>query len=397
MNSRERMLTAIAGGRPDRVPLSFMIFQALRARTSGWRDFIETSMAMGLDAVVDLRDIQTGEDEDHGDAPGLPVRFAPGVSVREWREPPAGRRYALLHKEYVTPDGTLSVAVKQTDDWPHGDHVPFLDDYIEPRAESFPVNSTDDLPALKHLLAEPTRDDIRRCREAWKAPKQFAADHGLLLAAGWGIAADATAWLTGLTNTVMAALDRPEFLDALLDVIGVWNRRRMEIMLDEGVDLFVRRGWYEGASFWSPRLFRRFLLPRLSDEVELAHEAGAKFGYIMSVGALQFADIVAGSGVDVVIGVEDVQDRGMDMAALKAETRGKMALWGGVNGFVTIERGTDEEISAAAIRALDTLGPDGFILSPVDNIRDTSAEVWRKVELFIDTWKEHACPPAGGA
>jgi hypothetical protein len=110
----------------------------------------------------------------------------------------------------------------------------------------------------------------------------------------------------------------------------------------------------------------------------------------MSVGSLQFADILAESGVDVVIGVEDVQDRGMDLAALKAKTRGKTALWGGVNGFVTIERGSDDEIRAATTRALETLGPDGFILSPVDNIRDTSAEVWRKVELFIDTWKEQA-------
>ena len=390
MNSRERMLTAISGGKGDRVPLSFMIFRALAAKTSGWRDFVETSLSMGLDAMVDLREISPAGADGQGDAPGLPVRFGPDVSIREWREPPGGGRYPLLHKEYATPDGTLSVVVRQTDDWPHGDHVPFLDDYVEPRAEKSLVNSPEDLPALKHLLAEPTDEDIRRCREAWKAPKQFAADRGLLLAAGWGIAADATAWLSGLTDTVMAAVDRPEFLEALLEVIGNWNRRRMAIMLTEGVDLFVRRGWYEGTSFWSPGLYRRFLLPRLLEEVELAHQAGAKFGYIMSVGSLQFADILAESGVDVVIGVEDVQDRGMDLAALKAKTRGKTALWGGVNGFVTIERGSDDEIRAATTRALETLGPDGFILSPVDNIRDTSAEVWRKVELFIDTWKEQA-------
>lgn len=390
MNSRERMLAAISGGQPDRAPLSFMIFRALEARTAGWRDFVEASLAMGLDPVVELRQVQPGRCADYSDAPGIPVHFGPDVLVREWREAPPGRRYPVLHKEYVTPDGTLSCAVRQTDDWPYGDHVPFLNDYIEPRAEAFPVGSPEDLPALRHLLTEPTADDIAPSRAAWEEAKQFASGRGLLLSGGWGVGADATAWLFGLTNAVMAAVDRPGFLDAFLDVIETWNRRRMEIMLEVGVDLFVRRGWYEGTSFWSPELYRRFLLPRLAREVELAHQAGAKFGYIMTVGALQFVDLLTEAGVDVLIGVDDVQDHGMDFRALKDTARGRLGLWGGVNGFVTIEEGTDAEIRSATERATETLGPDGFILSPVDNIRDTSEATWRRVRLFIDTWKECA-------
>ena len=116
MNSRERMLTAISGQKGDRVPLSFMIFRALAAKTSGWRDFVETSLSMGLDPIVDLKDTIPPGGEDQGDALGLPVRLGPDVSIREWREPPGGGRYPLLHKEYATPDGTLSVVVRQTDD-----------------------------------------------------------------------------------------------------------------------------------------------------------------------------------------------------------------------------------------------------------------------------------------
>ena len=78
----------------------------------------------------------------------------------------------------------------------------------------------------------------------------------------------------------------------------------------------------------------------------------------------------------------------MGLAAMKQRAKGRMGLWGGVNGFVTIEEGTDEAIRAATIRALETLGPGGFILSPVDNICDQSAETWRKTMLFIDTYKQ---------
>jgi hypothetical protein len=384
------MLTAIEGGTPDRVPLSFMIFRALSARSDGWTDALERSIELGIDPVVRLEAAAPSGGAEHADAPGTPVHFGPGVTVREWRERPPGARYPLLHKEYVTPSGTLSVAVNQTDDWPCGDHVPFLNDYIEPRATKRLVESPDDIPALRHLLVEPTAEDLRDYREAWKEAKKFAASRGLLLSAGWGIGADALAWLFGLTNAVFAAADRPEFLTELLDVISAWNRRRMEIMLDAGVDIFMRRGWYEGTSFWSPELYRRFLLPRLREEAKLAHQAGSKFGYIMTVGANQFAESLLESDVDVVIGVEDVQDHGMDFTRLKKRLGGKVAIWGGVNGFVTIEEGKESDIRLATSAALRTLGPGGFILSPVDNIRNPSDAVWKKVLFFIDAWKQAA-------
>ena len=393
MNSRERMLTAIECGEPDCVPLSFMIFNALRMRSNGWKDFIERSIELGIDPVVEFHTAAPSDGAEHSDAPGTPLHYPADVTVRERRERPAGARYPVLHKEYVTPSGTLSVAVNRTDDWPYGDHVPFLNDYIEPRAVKHLVTSPDDLGALRHLLAEPTTEDLREHRAAWKEAKAFAAEKGLLLTAGWGVGADALAWIFGLTNTVMTAMDRPEFLSAILDVISDWNRRRMEIILEAGVDLFIRRGWYEGTSFWSPDLYRKFLLPPLKSEAELAHQAGAKFGYIMTVGANQFADLLCESGVDVVIGIDDVQDHGMDFAELKGKTRGKLALWGGVNGFLHIEEGTERDIRKATAAARDALGPDGFILSPVDNIRDSSEAVWQKVLTFIETWKEAAGKP----
>ncbi|HUV39940.1 MAG TPA: uroporphyrinogen decarboxylase family protein [Planctomycetota bacterium] len=388
MNSRERMLAAITGGTPDRVPLSFMIFNALRARSDDWRDFTDRAVALGLDPVVDLIGIVPNGGAEHSDCPGPPVHFAPGVVTREWRTRERDARYSVLHKEYVTPDGTLTVAVNRTDDWRFGDHVPFLNDYIEPRATKHLVTSPDDLPALRHLLVEPTAADLVEFREACREAKTFATKRQLLLSGGWGIGADALAWLFGLTDAVLAAVDRPDFLDDLLDILHRWNLRRMSLMLEAGLDLFIRRGWYEGTSFWSPTLYRRFILPRVKAEAALAHEAGAKFGYIMTVGANPFADLLVEADVDVVIGVEDVQDHGMDFAALKRKTRGKLALWGGVNGFLHIEEGGADDIRAATVRALDTLGPDGFILSPVDNIRNTSEDVWQRVLFFIETWKD---------
>lgn len=388
MDSRERMLAAIGGEKPDYVPLSFMIFAALRAERNDWFGRIEAQTELGLDAVAYLSGLVPGAPTGHGDAPGVPVTLPPDVTVRQGKETPPGARYPVLHKEYETPHGTLSVAVNQTDDWEAGDNVPLLDDFLVPRCTKYLVTGEQDLPALRYLLADPQPDDVRVCREKWQKGKEFAQEKGVLLANGWGVGADALGWLCGLDNAVMFAIDAPEFLDALLDVISEWNRKRMELMLEPGVDVFIRRAWYEGTSFWSPALFRRFLLPRIQQEVRLAHEAGAAFAYILSVGGLQFADLLLETGVDVLVGVDPVQDHGMDMAALKAALGNKVCLWGGINGFVTAERGTEEDVRAAVRTALDALGPAGLILSPVDNIRDNSDEVWKNTLALIDEWKK---------
>jgi hypothetical protein len=280
------------------------------------------------------------------------------------------------------------VAVNQTDDWPYEDRVPLLDDFLAPRCTSYLVESGEDLPALRHLLREPAADEVETTRRRWRRGAQYARDRGLLLATGWGVGADALGWLCGLQNAVIFALERPEFLDAVLDAVSRWNRRRMELMLETEPDLFIRRAWYEGTSYWSPGLFRRFLLPRVQEEADLAHEAGAAFGYIMTVGGLEFAELLLEAGIDVLIGVDPIQDRGMDMAALKRAVDGRMCLWGGINGFVTVERGTEREVRRAVQKAMEALGPAGSILSPVDNVRDTSERTWRNVLALIDAWKQ---------
>ena len=387
-SSRERMRIAIGGGRADHVPCCFMIFAALRSRCRNTEEFIQQQLDLGLDAMVQVPARPPRSQTDHADLPGLPVRFHPDVQIREWTERPPGSRYPILHKEYITPAGTLSTEVDQTEDWPYGDSVPFLDDYLIPRAHTLPVAGPDDLKPLAYLLTPPSDDDICAFREGCAEAKRLAENKGVLVWGGWGAISDMIGWLCGLRNLPLLAVDQPSFVHELVQFVATWNRRRMEVFLDAGVDLFIRRAWYEGADFWSPRMYREFILPTLQADVRLAHERGVQFGYIMTTGTMPIVDMIMEAGVDVLIGVDPVQDTRMDMRLLRQKTRGKMALWGGANGFLTVERGTKEEIRKAAVEAVRVLGPDGFILSPVDNVRDPSDATWENVLAFIEAWKE---------
>ena len=67
----------------------------------------------------------------------------------------------------------------------------------------------------------------------------------------------------------------------------------------------------------------------------------------------------------------------------------KVCLWGGVNGAITVEEGTEDDVRAAVRAALNTMrGVNGFILSPVDNITEITRNTWRNVDVLVRTWKE---------
>ncbi len=385
MTSRERMLAALDRREPDHVPCSFMIFGALKARCRDYAEFVERQVEMGLDVFVELPPRPPVVVNDYYNLHGLPVVYDPRVEVREWVERPADEPTPVMVKEYHTPAGVLRTEVRQTEDWRWGDHVPLFDDYLVPRSRKYLVTGPDDLEALRYLLAPLTDDDIRAFGEESAPALAQARRHRLLVAGGWGAAADVLVWLMGFTEMVMAAVDQPEFLRDLLGLVEEWNRARLEVLLDQGIDLYLKRIFYESTDFWSPRLYREFLQPILAADVDLAHQAGAVVGGMMTTGTLPLVDELVATGMDAIIGVDPLAT---DMAAIKAKAAGRIALWGGVTGYTTVEHGTEEEVRAEVREALRVLSPGGgFVLSPVENIRDTSEHTWRNTLALVEEWR----------
>ncbi len=104
-------------------------------------------------------------------------------------------------------------------------------------------------------------------------------------------------------------------------------------------------------------------------------------------GILPLLDDYLEAGIDVLIGVDPVQGTYTNLAAFKKQTAERICLWGGVSGAVTVEMGNEEEIRVAVREAIETLGPAGFILSPVDNITVDAPQTWRNLEVFLDEWR----------
>lgn len=389
LTSRERMLRAINRQEVDHTPCCFMLFTALvdRADESLGR-LVEAELKMGLDSRLLIPVTSQHEQAEHPDLWGLPVRYDPRVTVRQWREYLHGDA-DILHKEYLTPGGVLTTSVRLSRDWPHGDRIPFMSDFLVPRSTKRLVTGPDDLEALQYLLAGPSEQYIARFRTEAREARSYAEEHGVLLAGGWGIGTDMTAWLCGMEETIVATLEQPAFVEDVLEMIHRWEMQRMEVVLTAPVDLYIRRGWYEGCDFVTPRFFQQAILPRLKKEAALAHERGARFANIVSSGTVPLLDYYLEAEVDVLIGIDPVQGTHTDMRAIKEKVGHRICLWGGVSGSITVELGTEDEVRNAVREALRVLGPTGFILSPVDNVREVTPVTWRNVDIFIDEWRRH--------
>lgn len=382
LSSRERMLRTLNFQEADRIPCCFMSFTALRKRhKEDLYELAKAERAMGLDSMLFIPSLSRPQRPDHPDLRGLPVRFDERVRTREWRDGD------VLHKEYTTPAGALTTQVRLSEDWTHGEHIPFVDDFQVPRMLKPLIAGPQDLEALKFMLTSPAQAEIASYQQEVQKARAFVQQHGVLLAGGWGVGMDMVDWLCGMESVMVMSMEQPELIAELLRMINAWVLKRMEVVLSAPVDLYIRRAWYEGCDFVTPEFYRQAILPGLKAETALAHARGAKFGYICTSGTLPMLDLFMEAGIDVLIGVDPVQGTHTDMAAMKKKADGRMCLWGGVSAAVTVERGEEQDVRAAVRQAVATLGPRGFILSPIDNITVDAPRTWRNIETFIDAWR----------
>jgi uroporphyrinogen-III decarboxylase len=386
LTSKERMIAALSGEKTDYTPCSFMIFYNLFEQCSSQKDFIDRQLGLGLDTFANVGKLH--------------MSFHPDVSVRSWEKKEHGAD--VIVREIETPAGVLSQEVVEKSGWPEGENLPLFDDRIVPRAQKVLVDPEQDLDKVRYLFGSFEDSSIKNLKDQAASIQNIADDHGLLTIAGElgdgfenaqiiGVG-DLLAWLSGFETTMFAIMDYPEIIKEYVTIISNWNLDQIAIYLDvTNADLIVRRGWYENTEFWTPEAFEYIIAPTIKKEAEIVHQAGKKYGYIITSSYLPILDTILDCDIDVLIGVDPIEGKGthLDEVKNKVSQRNK-ALWGGVSGAVTVETGTEEQTKEAVIHALQLLGSNGgFILSPVDNVRENTEKAWRNTRVFIDTWKQN--------
>ncbi len=376
--SAERVCAAITGETVDYIPLCFEgichgVLPLLRRKLPDPFERARFYVSEGIDTAVSLQP---------------PATSARSCSTREWTENPEGARYPIMHKTYQTPAGTLEQVVHRTEDYPTA--IKLWGDHNVPASRSlkYLVSRESDLPVLEHILAFPLEDELSDFRARAEAARRFCDAEGIMLSGMLHGIGDPLMWMSGVENVLFAGLENPSFLQRYIDVVRRLEMKRLELLIDFGVDLVVRRGWYESTDFWSPSLFRRFLYEPLAEEVHTAHQANVLYVYVMNSGYADLLEMLAELGIDMLSNVDPVTGK-LPLDSLKDGVNGRFALCGGVNNFEVIERGTEDQVRAAVRGAVRTLSPGGkFILAPGDSILSTSDTAERNFRAMIDEWRK---------
>jgi hypothetical protein len=377
MSSRDRMLRTIAGEPADYTPLCMFLFSLVRDRCADEFDFYRKQIDMGLDVAVDL-----GE---------LPLAQDPQVRVETRVE--KGSPNPMLRRIYHTPAGDLETLVEKTSDWPHGDDVPLMSDFVIPRSKKFLVTEEKDLGPLAYVLAGPTDEQVAAYARHADSHRAFAREHQLVTRAGFNRLSDMVCWLCGCEPFATMGMTDPALFQKLIDLIAAWQEKRIKAVLLSRPDILCDAQWY-ATTFLSPALYERFLSPAYRRRTDLAHEAGAKFCTVATANVMPFVDVLKATGVDALFGVDPIQG-GWDLSKAKATLGQGVCLWGGINGYLTILEGSEAQTRQAVSDAMSVLAPGGrFILAAVDNVRlepDSApglAEIaWRNTQVMVDEWK----------
>jgi uroporphyrinogen-III decarboxylase len=400
MNSRSRIICTLENKEPDHVPLYFLmqgwgephdprsgftfgnINRYDTRREFSYRHQIrkaEEMLKLGLDDMLRIEPLLGWAEE-------YMVEGVSNINVKFRKYFSDDKSKEFLEKIYLTPAGELKTAVQKTGDWPHGDDIPVFSDYSVSRAKEFLIKTRKDLERLKYLLNKPKREEYLKFREESGEIRKASAKLGVALEGGRTSLGDSLFWLLGMQNMIYGAYDSPDFIVELLDILLQWEEKRLEMIIDEGIELLFHSAWYEITDFWTPEMYRKILKPRIKSLIEICRQAGVKFVYIITKSFKELADDFLDMGIDSVFGVDPVQGQA-DLKGLAGRFNGKISIWGGINSAVTLGRGSQKEIEKAVEEAIRILAPGGgFVLYPVDVVLP-EANPWDNIEIMLNKWR----------
>ncbi len=155
---------------------------------------------------------------------------------------------------------------------------------------------------------------------------------------------------------------RPELVEAYLDCSLHSARLAIPVAAQMGAQVLWAGGDLASSKgpFYSPAMFRRFILPRLQEITKLAHAHGLVYVFRTDGDVWSIADeLFVQSGVDG-FGEIDIE-AGMELPKLK-QAFPRLTLWGGIACGKLLTFGTPQQIRDEARRVLDACKPGGGLI-----------------------------------
>jgi uroporphyrinogen decarboxylase len=350
MDARERVLVALDGGVPDRVPCAMGFFQV------DLQDLLPPEVYR-----QDLVDAHFVSFPLSPEEQALRKRMAPYPYDTRLGTPAQRLTYARWNYRPETPAQRNPLARAQS-----------LDDL-----RAFPFPDTDTPYHPKGL-----EDEVA----AWRA--QGLAVGGNLPHLG-GELFEAAWRLRGLENFLLDLIERPAWADYVLDRLAGLARRNAEALAAAGVDVLALDDdiGMPCTMFISPAMWRRFFKPRLAGIIQGARSIKADLRVLYhSDGHIE---PIVGDLIEIgVNALNPLQPEHMDAARIRQKYGPRLALWGTVGYQTTFSFGTPQEIESEVRERVATLGRAGLVLCPAYDVDEPDIP-WENVAAFLEAVRRY--------
>ncbi len=346
MKARDRLLIALDGGEPDRVPraLNFYHVEVEKLAPAGqYRD--------------DLVDVHF-------------VRFPPSPEEEE------------LHRlaRPFPVDTRLGTPAQVTTYARWGYHPHQTPDQRNPLARARSLDDLRNFP-FPDVNAPYCVEDLDRQVQVLHARGLAAGGNlphlgGELFEAAWR--------LRGLENFLIDLIQRPDWAHFLLDRLTDLARRNAETLARARIDVLALDDdiGMPGTMMISPATWREFFRPRLAEIIQAARAIKPDLRVLFHSDG-SFEPII-GDLIEIgVNAINPLQPEHMDAARIRQRFGPQLALWGTVGCQTTFSFATPDEIRQEVKQRIQTLGRAGLILCPAYDIDEPDIP-WENIAAFLE-------------
>lgn len=327
MNSKQRFLTALSNGQPDRVPVFDWIDEPVR---------VELARILGLAS---------------GSRPGETALCA-GESLE-------GPDLTCLLVRELGLDATIldySKGLERIGDGYARDKygcIYRLSEHGEPVVSEGPITEPSDIRGYD-MVSKLEPDDF--------AEAKYIIDR---LGAGWahvmGLADPfKISWLLrgGMQHLLVDFIRNPELVHDLARIATDFNMAAIDMAREMGVDAIIMYGDLAGerTTLISLKHYREYIKPYHRETVDYAHREGLRIVKHTDGNAWLILDDFVEAGFD---GFHPIQPQCMDIAEVKEHLAGSMSLLGNIDCRDLLPYGTEEEVEQVVKETIRVAAPGG--------------------------------------
>ncbi|HBG28957.1 MAG: hypothetical protein A2Y10_03485 [Planctomycetes bacterium GWF2_41_51] len=372
MTSKQRMLIALNGGIPDRLPVTgHFVTPSYLNKYMEDISIEEFYDACGWDPITYPTYHKPDENKgEYYDPIQKEIGFLENrrICTDDWRiesETLPGRNYPAKTFKFVTPKGNLNMVLE-------------FDEYSAWVTE-YPVKKKDDIDLIGQFVTAPKCDV-----EAVNRVADSYGQRGLIRSyiCCFDIFGQPGTWqdaccLYGVEKMIMATIDDPKWVHEFLSILFERKKIYTESLKGAKYDILELGGGSASSSVISPKIFDEFVAPYDSQLIEIAHKAGQKISYHTCGGMMAILENIAAMKPDA---METFTPPGMGGDVNLAEARRRIpqniCMIGGFDQFHYFKDCDPDETREEVRRCFEAAGKNGsYILCPSDQFFEGNPEL----------------------